>query len=91
LHAAAVKLPIIASAQNLAGTLLEDDVSAFVCETADPSCVSTKLKTFLGDNQIRIRFILRAEETVFSRIEQDYGEFLLAYRKSIERCMTEQR
>jgi glycosyltransferase involved in cell wall biosynthesis len=87
LEAAAVKLPIIASTANIAGTLLKDGDSAFLCNGADPACVSYRLKAFLNDNLSRTRFAMNAQETVFERIEQDYFAYLNAYRNSIERCV----
>jgi glycosyltransferase involved in cell wall biosynthesis len=87
LEAAAVKLPIIASTANISGTLLRDNETAFLCNGADPSCVSYRLRAFLNDNQARTRFALGAQEAVFERIEQDYTAYLTAYRSSIERCL----
>lgn len=87
LQAAAVKLPIIASTQNIAGTLFTHTESAFLCERADPACVSYFLKSFLNDNLARTRFAITAQEVVFTRIEQDYTLYLEQYRSSIERCI----
>jgi glycosyltransferase involved in cell wall biosynthesis len=87
LEAAAVKLPIIATNSGIAGTLLTDGESAFLCNGADPACVSYRLKSFLNDNLSRTRFAMNAEEAVFERIEQDYMAYLTAYRASVERCV----
>ncbi len=87
LEAASVKLPMIASKQNIAGTLLVDSESAFLCNGADPSCVGYRLKEFLNDNLSRTRFAMNAQEVVFERIEQDYVAYLAQYRASIERCV----
>jgi glycosyltransferase involved in cell wall biosynthesis len=86
LEAAAVRLPIIASNMNIGGALFKDNESAYICNGADPACVSYKLKEFIQDNQTRIRFGLAAQSIVFERIEQDYNAYLMAYRSSIERC-----
>jgi glycosyltransferase involved in cell wall biosynthesis len=87
LEAAAVKLPMIASTASIAGVIFKDSESAFLCESADPACVSHHTKAFLNDNQARARLALNAQESVFERIEQDYTAYLLAYRNSIERAV----
>jgi glycosyltransferase involved in cell wall biosynthesis len=87
LEAAAVKLPMIASTANIAGTLFTDSESAFLCNGPDPACVSHHLRAFLNDNLSRTRFAMNAQEVVFERIEQDYTAYLNAYRNSIERCV----
>ncbi len=87
LEAAAVKLPIIASTANISGTLFTHNESAFLCNGADPACVSHHLRVFLNDNLSRTRFAMNAQEEVFERIEQDYMAYLNAYRGSIERCV----
>jgi len=87
LEAASVKLPIIASAKNIAGTLLVHNESGFLCPLADATCVQYHLKAFLNDNLSRTRFAMNAEEVVFERIEQDYKAYLDAYRSSVERCI----
>lgn len=87
LEASAVKLPMIASNENIAGSLFTHNESAFLCNGADPACVSYHLKAFLNDNLSRTRFAMNAQEEVFERIEQDYAAYLNAYRSSIERCV----
>lgn len=87
LEAASVKLPMIASRANIAGTLFIDGESAFLCQGADPACVSQRLRDFLNDNLSCTRFAMNAQEAVFARIEQDYNAYLHAYRASVERCM----
>lgn len=87
LEAAAVKLPVIASGENIAGTLFVHNESAFLCNGPDPACVSHHLRAFLNDNLSRTRFAMNAQEAVFERIEQDYAAYLRAYRASIERCV----
>jgi len=87
IEAATVKLPMIALSTSVAGTLFKDSESAFLCDTADPACVSYRVKNFLNDNQARSRLAINAQEAVFERIEQDYMAYLLAYRSSIERCI----
>ncbi len=87
LEAATVKLPIIGSKANIAGTLFTHGESAFLCESADPATVSQYLKMFLNDNLARTRLGMDAQEIVFERIEQDYAAYLNAYRSSIERCV----
>ena len=87
LEAASVKLPMIASTANIAGTLLKDSESAFLCDGANTACVSQRLKAFLNDNLSRTRFAMNAQEAVFERIEQDYTAYLAAYRSSVERCI----
>jgi glycosyltransferase involved in cell wall biosynthesis len=87
LEAATVKLPMIASTASIAGTLFKNEESAFLCDGADPACVSYYTKSFLNDNQSRSRLAMNAQEAVFQRIEQDYTAYLLAYRSSIERCV----
>jgi len=85
LEAAAVKLPIIASTSNIAGTLFRDGESALMCENIDAMCVQEKINKYLNENQARAQFSLNAQEIVFERIEQDYAAYLEAYRSSIER------
>ncbi len=87
LEAATVKLPMIASTASIAGTLFKDSESAFLCESANPACVTHHTKAFLNDNQARARLAMNAQESVFERIEQDYTSYLLAYRSSIERSL----
>ncbi len=85
LEAATVRLPILGATTNVAGSLFKDGDSAYICDGADPACVSQKLKLFLKDNAVRTQFALNAQEIVFDRIEQDYTGYLHAYRSSIER------
>jgi glycosyltransferase involved in cell wall biosynthesis len=87
LKAATVKLPMIASASGLAGELFTDGESAFLCPQGDVGCISSRINTFLNENQARSRFALNAQEIIFERIEQDYGAYLEAYKTSIERCV----
>lgn len=87
LKAAAVKLPMIATNSGLAAELFVDGESAFLCPPGDVGCVSSRINTFLNENQARSRFALNAQEIVFERIEQDYGVYLAAYKESIERCV----
>ncbi len=87
LEAAAVKIPMIASEESIAGTLFVDNESAFICKAADAACVSYRIRSYLNDNQARSRLAMNAQEVVFERIEQDYNAFLHAYRDSVERCI----
>ena len=89
LEAAVSKLPIIANANGLAGKLFVDNESACLCAPTDSECIADKINMYLNENQVRARFALNANETVFERIEQDYSAYLQAYGTSIERCLVE--
>ncbi len=86
LEAAAVKLPMILPNSGLAFELFSDGEAAFLCPVDDPSCVSSRINTFLNENMTRTSFAMNAQEIVFDRIEQDYQAYLRAYQSSIERC-----
>ncbi len=88
LQAAAVRLPMIANAEGLAGRLFVDNESACLCAPTDSECVGNRLNQYLNENQDRTRFALNAYNNVFERVEQDYGGYLEAYRESIERGLS---
>lgn len=85
LQAASVRLPMILGDKGLGSTLFVDGESALVCAVTDPVCVGMRINRFLNENQTRAQIGLAAQEVVFERIEQDYGAYMNAYRKSIER------
>lgn len=87
LHAAAVELPIVSCVQGLAGELFIDGDSALLCPIDSPPCYGEKLNTLLNENQLRKKIGMNAQNVVFSRVEQDYGSYLQAYKASIERCL----
>jgi glycosyltransferase involved in cell wall biosynthesis len=90
IEAAVAKLPIIANAFGLAGKLFVDGESACLCSFDDIECVSDNINRYLNENQDRARYALNASTTVFERIEQDYGAYLVAYNQSIERCLAKE-
>jgi glycosyltransferase involved in cell wall biosynthesis len=85
LEAATAKLPMILGKSGLARELFTDGESAYLCANTDANCVSTHVNLFLNENQTRSKFALNAFGIIFERIRQDYGEYLTAYRRSIER------
>jgi glycosyltransferase involved in cell wall biosynthesis len=87
IHAGTVELPIVSAVEGLAGELFVDGISAFLCPTDSPPCFGEKVNRLLNDNTLRVDMAMRAKETVFSRIEQDYGTYLESYKASIERCL----
>lgn len=87
IHAAAVELPIVSILEGLSGELFVDGVSAFLCPIQSPPCFGEKVNRLLNENPLRVDMALRAKDVVFSRIEQDYGTYLEAYKASIERCL----
>lgn len=89
LQASVVRLPLIANAEGLAGTLFKDGESARLCAPSDTACIADSINMYLNENQDRARYALNASEIVFERIEQDYGAYLKAYKGSIERCVAE--
>jgi glycosyltransferase involved in cell wall biosynthesis len=88
LEAAAVGLPIVSRGSGIASGLFKDNESALLCSLDNPACFGNNVKRLLNDNHIRLRLAENARETVFNRIEQDYSEYLKAYRASIERGVT---
>lgn len=87
LMAATVKLPMVTVRGGLAEELFVDGESAFLCAPGDVNCIGTRINTYLNENLARTRFALRAQETVFERVEQNYNAYLEAYRNSVERCI----
>jgi glycosyltransferase involved in cell wall biosynthesis len=88
LAAAAAKTPLIANAHGLAGKLFVDGESARLCSADDTACIAESINRYLNENQDRARFALNAYETIFERVEQDYGSYIAAYAESIEHVMT---
>jgi glycosyltransferase involved in cell wall biosynthesis len=89
LQAATVKLPMVASLSSVANALFIDGESAYLCDSNDTRTITKKINAYLNDNQVRTKFALSAQETVFERIAQDYATYVHAYRNSIERCIGE--
>jgi glycosyltransferase involved in cell wall biosynthesis len=89
LEATVSKIPIVAQTTGLAGSLLVDGKSAYLCTPGDVACVANGINRYLNDNQDRASFALNASDTVFERVEQDYDGYIAAYHQSIERCITE--
>ena len=89
LAAATVRLPMVANASGLAGKLFVDGESASLCASTDSTCITQNINRLLNENQTRTHFAISAFETVFERVEQDYGGFLGSYRDSIERSVVE--
>lgn len=87
LHAAAAGAPIVSLVEGLAGELFIDDNSALLCPLDSPPCFAQKINKLLNENVLRKSISLNARDTVFERIEQDYGSYLASYKASIERCL----
>jgi glycosyltransferase involved in cell wall biosynthesis len=87
LSAAVSKVPIIAHTQGLAGKLFTQGESAYLCDATDISCVTESINRYLNDNHSRIEFTIKAHDTVFERIKQDYTQYIEAYATTIERSL----
>ncbi len=85
LQAAATKLPLIAGARSIAGELFLDGDSAYICTETDTGCLKSKVMLCLHDSGRLEHMSLMAQQTVFERIEQDFGVYVEAFQKSIER------
>ena len=87
LSAASVKIPTVLNGQGLAGKLFADGESTRLCHPADITCVTDSINMYLNDNLARTQYTLKAYDTVFERVEQDYQGYLTAYAQSIERSL----
>lgn len=87
LSAASVKIPTVLNGQGLSGKLFVDGESTRLCHPTDITCVTDSINMYLNDNLARTQYTLKAYDTVFERIEQDYQGYLTAYAQSIERSL----
>jgi len=87
LQAAISEVPIVCGNYGLASELFIDEESVLLCPVDSPPCFGEKINRLLNDNPLRTRLAMNARNEVLSRIEQDYGSYMNAYRSSIERCL----
>jgi len=87
LKGATVGIPMVCGNVGVAAEVFTNEESVLLCPLDSPPCFGEKVNRLLNDNALRESLEMNARTVVAENIVQDYGQYLRAYRESIERCL----
>jgi glycosyltransferase involved in cell wall biosynthesis len=79
-------LPIVTSDVGVAGDILIDGQSAFICSVGDKECFESKILALISDKSIGQLFGSVAKKAFEQSLPANKQDYLRQYRASLERC-----